>query len=133
MTAGGSLRFDLSTSHLSGNDQVVVSGGNLSVSSATVIHIKALSGAANLSTAGDYVLCSVAGTTTMATTPVLAWDGTTPANYLNYSVAKVGNNLSVVQDGVEAMDFLRQKGEYKKTEAVPPQPSDADRLQVYAA
>ena len=27
--------------------------------------------------------------------------------------AKVGNNLSVVQDGVEAMDFLRQKGEYK--------------------
>lgn len=27
--------------------------------------------------------------------------------------AKVSNNLSVVQDGVEAMDFLRQKGKYK--------------------
>ena len=29
--------------------------------------------------------------------------------------AKVINNLSVVQDGVEAMDFLRQKGSYKNT------------------
>jgi CheY-like chemotaxis protein len=27
--------------------------------------------------------------------------------------AKVNNNLSVVPDGVEAMDFLRQKGSYK--------------------
>jgi CheY-like chemotaxis protein len=27
--------------------------------------------------------------------------------------AKVTNNLSVVQDGVEAMDFLQQKGSYK--------------------
>ncbi|MGA2916852.1 MAG: response regulator [Sedimentisphaerales bacterium] len=27
--------------------------------------------------------------------------------------AKVANNLSIVQDGVEAMDFLRQKGSYK--------------------
>lgn len=27
--------------------------------------------------------------------------------------AKVTNNLSVVQDGVEAMDFLQQKGKYK--------------------
>jgi two-component system, chemotaxis family, response regulator Rcp1 len=27
--------------------------------------------------------------------------------------AKVINNLSVVQDGVEAMDFLQQKGSYK--------------------
>jgi chemotaxis family two-component system response regulator Rcp1 len=29
--------------------------------------------------------------------------------------AKVTNNLSVVQDGVEAMDFLRQKGSYKNS------------------
>ena len=29
--------------------------------------------------------------------------------------AKVANNLSVVKDGVEAMDFLRQKGSYKDT------------------
>jgi CheY-like chemotaxis protein len=29
--------------------------------------------------------------------------------------AKVANNLSVVQDGVEAMDFLRQKGSFKDT------------------
>jgi len=92
MTAGGSIRLDLSTSHLGGNDQVAVTG-NLSVSSATVIRIKALSGAANLSIAGNYVLCAVSGTTTMSSTPALAWDGTPPANYLNYSVAKVGNNL----------------------------------------
>jgi len=92
LTAGGSIRLDLSTSHVSGNDQVAVTG-NLSVSSATVVRIKALSGAANLSTIADYVLCSVAGTTTLATPPALAWDGTPPANYLSFSVQKVGNNL----------------------------------------
>jgi autotransporter-associated beta strand protein len=91
MDAGGSLRFDVSTSHSSGNDQVAVTG-TLTVSSATVIRIKALSGAANLSTGGDYVLCT-AGALTVNSTPALAWDGTTPANYLNYSVAQVGNTL----------------------------------------
>jgi fibronectin-binding autotransporter adhesin len=92
MSGGGSLRLDLSTSHLSGNDQVAVTG-NLTVSSATVIRIKALSGAANLSTTGNYVLCTVGGTLTVNSTPSLAWDGTLPGNYLNYSVAQVGNTL----------------------------------------
>lgn len=92
LSAGGSLRFDLSTSHLGGNDQVAVTG-NLVVGSSTVIRIKALSGAAALSQVGNYVLCSVTGTTTLTGTPALAWDGVTPANYLNFSVAKVGNNL----------------------------------------
>jgi autotransporter-associated beta strand protein len=91
MSAGGSMRFDLSTTYNSGNDQVVV-GGNLTVSSSTVIRIKALSGAANLSTVADYVLCSVAGTTA-GSMPSLAWDGSTPANYLSYSVQQSGNNL----------------------------------------
>ncbi len=92
LSGGGSLRFDVSTSHLSGNDQVVVTG-NLSVSSATSVRVKALSGAANLSTAADYVLCAVSGTTTLASSPSLAWDGTPPANYLSFSVQQVGNNL----------------------------------------
>jgi autotransporter-associated beta strand protein len=92
MNAGGSLNFDLSTVYNSGNDQVVVTG-NLTVSSATTVRIKALSGAANLSTVADYVLCSVSGTTTWNSTPALAWDGTTPANYLSYSVIQFGNNL----------------------------------------
>lgn len=92
MISGGSLRFDLSTSHVSGNDQVVVTG-NLSVSSATSVRIKALSGAANLSIAADYVLCAVTGTTTLGSAPSLAWDGTPPANYLSFSVQQVGNNL----------------------------------------
>lgn len=92
MTAGGSIGLDLSTSHLSGNDQLNVTG-NLTVSSATVIHIRALSGAANLSTGGNYILVTPGGTLTVSSAPALAWDGTLPANYLNYSVAQVGNSL----------------------------------------
>ena len=92
MSAGGSVHLDLSTTYNSGNDQVAVTG-NLTVSSATIIRIKALSGAANLSTVGDYVLCAAGGTLTLSSTPSLAWDGTVPANYLNYSLAQVGNTL----------------------------------------
>ena len=92
LVAGGTLRLDLSTSHLSGNDQVIVAG-NLNVSASTIVRIKALSGAANLSQVADYVLCAVSGTTTLSGVPSLAWDGTTPANYLSFSVATNGNNL----------------------------------------
>jgi autotransporter-associated beta strand protein len=92
MDAGGSMNLDLSTVYNSGNDQVVVSG-NLTVSSATTIRIKALGGAAALSTVADYVLCSVAGTTIWNSAPALAWDGTTPANYLSYSIQQSGNDL----------------------------------------
>jgi fibronectin-binding autotransporter adhesin len=89
LNAGGSAAFDLSTTAGSGNDQVVV-GGNLTLSSSDAIHINALSG--SLDTA-DYVLFSVSGTTTMATTPILVWDGTVPGNSANYSLLKTGNNV----------------------------------------
>ena len=92
MGAGGSAVFDLNTTYNSGNDQVVVSG-NLTLSSSDAIHINALSGTSPLDQTADYVLFSVAGTTTMTTTPTLVWDGTTPANYLNYSLVKSGNNV----------------------------------------
>ena len=90
--SGSAPVFEVSTTAASGNDQVVVSG-NLTLSSSDTIHISALSGAANLDQTADYVLFSVAGTTTMATTPSLAWDGTPPGNYLNYKIAKVGQNV----------------------------------------
>ena len=89
MSAGGTAFLDLSTTAGSGNDQIVV-GGNLTLSSSDYVHINALSGA--LDTA-DYVLFSVATGTTMATTPVLVWDGSVPSNYLNYSLVKSGNNV----------------------------------------
>ncbi|MEY4386967.1 MAG: hypothetical protein RLY20_2250, partial [Verrucomicrobiota bacterium] len=92
MNAGGAFRLDLSTVNNTGNDQVVVTG-NLTLSSAASVRIKALSGAANLATNADYVLCAVTGTTTMGSTPSLVWDGTTPANYLSFSVQQSGNNL----------------------------------------
>ncbi len=92
LTGGGTTIFELSTSAGGGNDQIVVSG-NLTLNNSTVIHISALSGAANLDTNADYVLCSVAGTTTMAPPPSLIWDGTQPGNYLNYTLVKTGNNV----------------------------------------
>ena len=92
LSAGGGAAFDVSTTASSGNDRIVV-GGNLTLSSADTIHINALGGGADLDTVTDYVLFQVAGTTTMTTTPSLAWDGGLPGNYLHYSLLKVGNNV----------------------------------------
>jgi len=89
MNAGGTTFFDLSASAASGNDQIAV-GGNLMLSSSDTVHINALSGVLSTS---DYVLFSVSSGTTMATTPVLVWDGTVPGNSLNYSLVQVGNNV----------------------------------------
>ena len=84
--------FELSTSAAAGNDGVVVRG-DLTLSSSDSIRISALSGAADLDETADYVLFQVAGTTTMATTPSLAWDGTPPDNYRHYTVTTSGNNV----------------------------------------
>ena len=89
LSAGGTVYFDLSASAASGNDQVVV-GGNLALSSSDYVHINALSG--SLDTV-DYVLFSVSTGTTIASIPVLVWDGSVPANNLNYSLLQVGNNV----------------------------------------
>ena len=89
MSAGGSATFDLSTSATSGNDQVVV-GGSLTLSGSDTIYINALSG--SLATT-NYVLFAVVTGTTMSTTPALQWVGSVPANYLNYSLQKIGNNV----------------------------------------
>gem|GEM_PF-3456748 len=92
LSSGASEYLDLSTSHLGGNDQIAV-GGNLTLGSSDTVHINALSGAANLDQTADYVLFSVAGTTTMSAQPGLLFDGTAPANFANYSVQKSGNNI----------------------------------------
>lgn len=90
--AGGTVGFDLSTSSGSGNDQILV-GGNLTLSSANTLQLRALAGAAPLDETGDYVLFNVSGTSTMATVPSLVWVGTPPANYLNFALQKVGENI----------------------------------------
>lgn len=92
LSAGASATFELSTSAASGNDKIVV-GGNLNLSSSDVIRISALSGAAALDDTADYVLFAVAGTTTMSGIPALVWDGTPPANYLNFTVVQSGNDV----------------------------------------
>lgn len=92
LSSGATLYFDLSTSHVSGNDQIAV-GGNLTAGSSDAVHINALSGAANLDQTADYVLITCAGTTTMSGQPILLFDNTAPANAGHYSVQKVGNNV----------------------------------------
>ncbi|MDR3459783.1 MAG: autotransporter-associated beta strand repeat-containing protein [Verrucomicrobiae bacterium] len=92
LSSGATLYFDISTGHLSGNDQIVV-GGTLTIGNTDTIHINALSGPASLDTTADYVLFNVAGTTTMAAQPNLLFDGTAPANASHYSIQKSGNNV----------------------------------------
>ena len=89
MSAGGTATFDLDTTAAGANDVIAV-GGNLTLSSSDFIHINALSGFLDTT---DYVLFSVTTGMTMASTPVLVWDGSIPGNYLNYSLVKVGNNV----------------------------------------
>jgi autotransporter-associated beta strand protein len=92
LSGGATVYFDVSGSYNSGNDQIVV-GGDLTLSSSDAIHINAMTGGGELDVTGDYVLFAVTGSTTMATTPIIVWDGTAPANYLNYSLVKSGNNV----------------------------------------
>jgi len=89
LNVGGQIGFDISTSHISGNDQIVV-GGSL-VLNGGVIHMNALGGSANLD-GGDYVLIATTSGAS-GTLPSLAWDGTEPGNGANYSLSIVGNNL----------------------------------------
>jgi autotransporter-associated beta strand protein len=89
----GVLTFDLSTNSSAGNDQIVVTN-NLSLDSNETIYINALMGSSRLATNADYVLFQVVnGTTTMTGTPTLQWLGTTPANYLGFSIQQAGNNV----------------------------------------
>ncbi|HTL73104.1 MAG TPA: autotransporter-associated beta strand repeat-containing protein [bacterium] len=90
--SGASPVFDLSTSSSSGNDKIVVAG-NLTANSSDTIHVNALSGSSPLDQSADYVLFSVAGTTTMASQPLLVFDNTPPSNASHYSIQKSGNNV----------------------------------------
>jgi len=89
LNAGGQIYFDLSTSHLGGNDQIRV-GGNLNLNGG-VINIKALSGTASLD-GGDYVLVATTNGAS-GTLPSLAWAGSKPGNSASYSLEVAGNNL----------------------------------------
>ncbi len=91
--AAGGVTFDLSPNANAGNDQIIVTN-NLSLDSNTTIYLNALNGSTALATGTDYVLFRVvSGTTTMTTTPALQWLGTTPANYLGFSIQQIGNNV----------------------------------------
>lgn len=90
--SGASPIFDLSTSSVSGNDQIVV-GGNLTLNSSDVVHVYALSGSANLDQTADYVLFSVTGIIAAASQPGLQFDGTAPANANHYSIKTNGNTV----------------------------------------
>ena len=92
LNGGAALVFDLSTSHSSGDDQIVVSG-NVTLGASDTIHVNALNGSSALDETADYVLFSVAGTTTMTTQPVLVFDNTPPSDASHYSIQKSGNNV----------------------------------------
>lgn len=94
MSAGGAVYLDLSTSHVSGNDQIVMGNGATLTLNNTAFHINALSGSANLDATGDYILVQgsssgISGTVNSA--PV--WDGTAPANSGQYVVEISGDNV----------------------------------------
>ena len=89
LSSSSTVYFDLSTSHLSGNDQINV-GGNLTLNGG-VINLNALSGSANLD-GGSYVLFAVTNSSS-GTLPSVAWVGTAPGNAANYSLAQVNNNI----------------------------------------
>lgn len=92
LNGGGSAVFDLSASHSSGNDQIVVNG-NLKLGTADTIHINAMTGGGNLDETGDYVLFSGTGTLTMSSIPVLVFDNTPPGDAANWWIQASGNNV----------------------------------------
>jgi fibronectin-binding autotransporter adhesin len=90
LSGGGACYLDLSTSHLSGNDQIAVTGA-LTLNN-TAFHLNALGGATDLDSTGDYVLIqagSISGT--LSASPV--WDGTAPSNRSEYIVAISGTKV----------------------------------------
>jgi autotransporter-associated beta strand protein len=94
LNSGAAAYFDLSTNLTGTNDQIVV-GGNLSLSSA-VIHIKAPSTAALLGT-GTYTLFTSTNTIT-ASGLTLVWD-VPAANYYNYSLVVLNNSIILNYSG----------------------------------
>jgi autotransporter-associated beta strand protein len=92
MNGGGSAVFDLSPSHASGNDQIVING-NLKLGTADTIHLNALTSGGNLDETGDYVLFSVTGTLSMGSIPVLVFDNTPPGDAANWWIKASGKNV----------------------------------------
>jgi autotransporter-associated beta strand protein len=100
LSGGGTAYFDVSTSGGSGNDQISVAG-TLTMNGGFV-HIRALSGTANLDTTTDYVLFANANSPSISTLPTLVWDGPKPANFANYYFVQSGNNLVLQYNPVAA-------------------------------
>ena len=87
---GAEADFNLSSTYNSGNDQIVVNNGAVTVSGVNI----GIYNAGSLDTAGAYVLMTnLTGTIvgSFARTPV--WLGTTPANAANYSIVTLSNNV----------------------------------------
>jgi len=91
LSGGGTGYFDISTSGLSGNDQISV-GGTLTLNGGA-LHLRALSGSANLDTNNAYVLFNNANRPNVVGLTALIWDGTTPANYNHFLPAQSANNI----------------------------------------
>jgi autotransporter-associated beta strand protein len=90
MTSGSVFSLDVSTSHSSGNDQVIVAG-TLALN-ATAFHITALGGASALDTNADYVLVT-AGSISGLPNSQITWIAPAPANSNNFAVVISGNKL----------------------------------------
>jgi fibronectin-binding autotransporter adhesin len=94
LTLDGSskVNFDVSASHASGNDKIVVAGTlNLNGNS---FHLKAPSTAASLDTSADYVLITATGgiSGSFFGTPIF---DVAPANAGHYSIVTSGNTVSL--------------------------------------
>jgi len=92
LDASSTVHFDVSTSHASGNDKIVVDGAlNLNGNS---FHLKAPSTSASLDTTADYVLITAAGGIggSFFGTPIF---DVAPANAGHYSIVTSGNAVSL--------------------------------------
>ena len=91
MTDGGACYFDLNTSTNGGNDKLIISGSLLL--NTNTAYLKALGGAANLDTSGDYVLATAGAPIAGAFSTNVIWIGTPPANATNFSLLVSGNQV----------------------------------------
>jgi fibronectin-binding autotransporter adhesin len=94
MSAGGAIFLDVSTSHVSGNDQIVMGASTPLTLNNTTFHINALGGSANLDATGDYILVQGGAPGILGTVNAMpVWDGTAPANSSQYVVEILGDNV----------------------------------------
>jgi autotransporter-associated beta strand protein len=86
--AGGTAQFDLSATHNTNNDALIITGNVIAASNSV-----ALTAPAGLDSTADYVLMTWTGTRTGSFHPTPVWLGTPPANAANFWLVTETNSV----------------------------------------